>query len=66
MINILPVNDTQQHIEDSSCSCNPTVQVVNGEEVIIHNSYDDRDPLDADVERMRFLEEHFLRTVFLN
>lgn len=43
MINILPINDIKEHTEDSTCECRPTIEVVNGEIIIIHNSYDGRE-----------------------
>ena|SRR5690606_23827798 len=43
MINIIPVNDLKEHIENSTCGCNPKVEFENGEMIIIHNSYDGRE-----------------------
>lgn len=44
---ILPVNDIEQHTEDSTCKCNPTVTFENGEMIIIHNSFDGREYIEA-------------------
>ena len=42
--NILPVNDIEDHIENSTCECCPTVEILeNGDLIIIHNSFDGRE-----------------------
>lgn len=43
MYNILPINDINTHIEDSTCKCNPKVIFASGEMIIIHNSFDGRE-----------------------
>ena len=43
MINILPNNDLKEHIEDTTCECNPNLIFENGEMIVIHNSYDGRE-----------------------
>ena len=43
MYNILPVNDIESHIEDSTCKCKPKVIFENGEMIIVHNSFDGRE-----------------------
>lgn len=44
MINIIPIDDIKEHIEDSTCHCFPMVEILeNGEIMIIHNSYDGRE-----------------------
>lgn len=43
MINIIPRNDLKEHTEDSTCECHPDVEFVNGEMIIIHNSFDGRE-----------------------
>ena len=41
---ILPVNDLEQHTEDSTCKCNPELQIIdNGDMMIVHNSFDKRE-----------------------
>lgn len=57
MYNILPINDIDSHVEDSTCKCNPKVVFENGEMIIIHNSFDGREfkeKLIQEIER-RFL-----------
>jgi hypothetical protein len=43
MINIIPINDLQPHIENDMCNCKPIVKIKNGIFIIIHNSYDRRE-----------------------
>ena len=43
MINIIPLNDLKEHIEDSTCNCRPSLIVENGEMIIVHNSFDGRE-----------------------
>lgn len=43
MYNIIPTNDTNPHVGDSSCPCKPKVEFENGEMIVIHNSYDRRE-----------------------
>jgi len=41
---ILPINDIQKHEEESTtCACKPRVEFINGEMLIIHNSFDGRE-----------------------
>jgi hypothetical protein len=54
MFNILPTNDIDEHVEDSTCKCNPKIIFENGEMIIIHNSFDGREyqeRLIAEIER---------------
>lgn len=46
MINILPINDLQEHVEDTTCSCNPSIIEESGELTVIHNSFDGREGLE--------------------
>ena len=43
MYNILPINDIESHIEDSTCKCKPKVIFENGEMIVVHNSFDGRE-----------------------
>ena len=44
MVHILPINDLKEHEENTTCECNPKVEVLeNGEILVIHNSYDRRE-----------------------
>ena len=43
MINIIPLNNLKDHIENQFCDCNPKIIVEDGEEILIHNSYDRRE-----------------------
>ena len=46
MTNILPINDSKEHTEDSTCECCPTVTKEDGEMIIIHNSFDGREAVE--------------------
>lgn len=43
MYNIIPLNDLDEHINNSTCKCHPKVIFENGEMIIIHNSFDKRE-----------------------
>jgi len=42
-INVLPINDIQVHSHQASCPCNPRVEAVGINFLIIHNAFDGRD-----------------------
>jgi len=43
MLNVTPLNDLKEHEEATTCECCPTLEIVNGEMILIHNSYDGRE-----------------------
>lgn len=44
MIIVVPVNDIEQHEDnDTTCHCCPSVIFENGEMIIIHNAFDERE-----------------------
>ena len=43
MINVMPINDIKEHIEDIDCPCNPTLSYQDDEVIVIHTPYDGRD-----------------------
>jgi hypothetical protein len=43
MINVLPSNDLKDHDESTACECRPRVEMINGEMLVIHNAYDNRE-----------------------
>jgi len=43
MIHIYPVNDLKEHIENTTCECEPKIITENGEMIVIHNSFDHRE-----------------------
>lgn len=43
MIIITPLNDLKEHIIGSVCSCCPKVSIENGEIIITHRSFDNRE-----------------------
>jgi hypothetical protein len=42
MINVIPINDIEEHIEDTTCWCVPTIEESNGTIIVIHNAFDGR------------------------
>ena len=46
MINVTPTNDLKEHIDDTTCWCNPEVILENNEMIVIHNSMDGREYLE--------------------
>ena len=43
---ILPINDLKEHDELSTCECGPKIEFVDGNMLIIHNSYDGREVIE--------------------
>lgn len=54
MINIIPLNDLKEHIEDNSCHCNPQIEFENDEMIVIHNSYDKREFIEQLTENINY------------
>ena len=46
---VTPINDIDEHAEETTCECKPEVEHINGNMVIIHNSFDGRE----NVEKLR-------------
>lgn len=42
-IDVVPTNDSKEHISGSGCECNPKVEVEGACLIFIHNSYDFRE-----------------------
>lgn len=43
MINIIPIDDLKEHDLQSTCECNPFMEILeNNELMIVHNAYDGR------------------------
>lgn len=40
---VLPVNDVEEHEELTTCKCEPRVEFIEGDMLIIHNSFDGRE-----------------------
>lgn len=40
---VTPTNDLESHEEATTCKCDPRVEHVNGNMVVIHNSFDGRE-----------------------
>jgi hypothetical protein len=47
---ILPINDIKDHVEDSTCPCEPVVLVEGGDLIIVHNSWDGREAVEEATE----------------
>lgn len=60
MINIIPINDDKEHIEDTTCDCSPTISIESEEMIVIHNAYDNREGLEMakDALNENFIEKH--------
>jgi len=46
MIEVVPQNDWIEHREGdeaTTCPCEPTIEIVNGEMIVIHNAIDGRE-----------------------
>ena len=44
MINIIPLNDYEEHEESTTCKCSPKIEFnKEGELIVIHNSFDGRE-----------------------
>lgn len=43
MINTIPLNDWIEHEESTSCPCEPTLEIINGEMLVTHNALDGRE-----------------------
>ncbi len=42
-LHILPINDLKEHEESSTCDCTPELIIENGEMILVHNAYDNRE-----------------------
>lgn len=46
IISIIPENDNKEHILGRECHCKPSIENVDGVELIKHNSFDKRELLE--------------------
>lgn len=46
MIEVTPVDDTQEHTSGSTCACQPKVTFENGEMIVVHSSWDGREAVE--------------------
>ena len=42
-IHVLPVDDVKPHTETTSCPCNPRVEVIGANLLVVHNAFDHRE-----------------------
>lgn len=40
---VLPINDLEPHEETTTCKCDPIVEFINDNILVIHNSFDGRE-----------------------
>jgi len=40
---IVPINDLKEHESQTTCHCNPTIEFVDGDMLVIHNAFDGRE-----------------------
>lgn len=59
MMHVYPLDDIYEHdTEGTGCACQPKIEIVSGELLVIHNSWDGREFLEpqevtaADIERL--------------
>ena len=43
---ILPIDDLEEHEESTTCKCEPKIEFIKGEMMIIHNAFDQREILE--------------------
>lgn len=47
VIHTIPINDIESHSTGTTCACKPTVEIVNDNICVFHNSFDGREALEA-------------------
>ena len=53
VVHVYPFNDKWKHtIQGTSCYCNPRIQEINGNLLIVHNSYDHREFFEKDISKI--------------
>lgn len=43
VIHVLPIDDIEDHIDSSTCPCQPSIEEENGHLIIVHSSFDGRE-----------------------
>lgn len=43
ILHVTPINELEKHEESTACKCNPRVEHINGNMVVVHNSFDGRE-----------------------
>lgn len=51
-VNVLPVDDVRLHIESAECPCEPMVEVIGANLLIIHNAFDHREIIEQAIDIM--------------
>ena len=44
---VIPLNDSEEHEESTTCKCCPSVEFEEGEMIVIHNAFDGRKNLET-------------------
>jgi len=57
-IHVYPLDDSKEHEFETTCDCDPSLEFVNGEMIVIHNSFDGREYLEEYLCRDGKLGEH--------
>lgn len=55
MINIIPIDDLEEHKNNSTCKCNPKVIFENGEIILVHYAFDKRHITEEITKDLEFL-----------
>ena len=53
ILNIIPLNDIKEHVDSTTCKCNPRIDILeNGDILIAHKSFDGREYIEELVENI--------------
>lgn len=47
MIHVIPTSDIKEHHYNTHCHCNPKLVMESGSMIVVHNSFDEREILEA-------------------
>lgn len=54
---LIPINDIRAHTEETTCECEPSIKLVDGDILVIHNAYDNREIIEQ-VEKILNKEDY--------
>lgn len=49
---VIPFQDLKEHTVDQKCNCSPAIKKLDGVVLVIHNSYDNREALEAKLDSL--------------
>ena len=52
MIHVIPLEDLKSHTENTICECDPVVEIINNNMLVIHNAFDKRDLIEEAQQRI--------------